>query len=158
MPKSFITNKIDDKAAVENGKWEDIQAEAAKHRRSRVDVTSYSEEAEWSDQQRKWWKGVLLPALEKHTGDSIAYWETKLKLAVLPDDFAPKTVVIGKKTYNYVPSVSSLSMKKMNLLMEGSVAHLRDEDIYGDEFLWVTLPDKELRSGFLPKQVGNKSG
>ncbi len=157
MPKSFITNKIDSDAAVENGTWEDIQAEAATHRRSRVIVESYSEEAEWSDQQRKWWKGVLLPALAEHTGSSEAYWETKLKLAVLPDDFQPKSTTVNGVLYNYVPSVSKLPMKKMNLLIVGSVDHLRngvdekDKSLYGDYFHWVTLPDKELRKGFSSK-------
>ncbi len=146
----FITNTIDGKAAVQViGKkaytWEDIQSEAAKHRRSKITVESYSEAAEWSDQQRKWWKDILLPALAKHTGDSIEYWETRLKLAVLPDDFQPVTVVIDGKLYKYIPSITTLGMKKMNLMVEGSVAHLRDERKYGDEFHWVTLPDRDLR-------------
>jgi len=106
-----------------------------------------------TEQQRKWWKGVLLPALAKHTGDSIAYWETKLKLAVLPDDFQPFYVPLGKQVFPIIPSITILSKKKMNLLIEGSVSHLREgendkgESLYGDEFLWVTLPDPELRKG-----------
>ncbi len=143
MP-AFITNTIDGIAAVQDKTWDDVQVEAAKHHRSKVTVESYSEAAEWSDQQRKWWKGVLLPALAQ-TGDSIEYWETRLKLAVMPDDFQPVTIVIDGKLYKYIPSITTLGMKKMNLMVEGSVAHLRDERIYGDEFHWVTLPDKELR-------------
>ncbi len=147
----FITNTIDGVAAVEDKTWDDIQVEAAKHRRSKVTVESYSEDAEWSDQQRKWWKGILLPALAKHTGDSVEYWETRLKLAVMPDDFQPVTVVIGGELYKYIPSITTLGMTKMNYMVEESVAHLRDgedergKSLYGDEFHWVTLPDKELR-------------
>ena len=142
---TFITRTIDKQAAVEDGTWEDIQSEAAKHRRSKVSVESYSEAAEWSDQQRKWWKGVLLPALAEDTGDSIAYWENKLKLSVMPEDFQPITVIIDGSLLCYLPSITTLGIKKMNIMVEGSVAHLRDESIYGDKFHWVTLPDKALR-------------
>ena len=99
-----------------------------------------------TDRQRAWFKGVLLPSLAKHTGDSVEYWETRLKLAVLPDDFKPYYVPMGRQVCPVVPSITKLSKKKMNALIEGSVNHLRDESIYGDEFLWVTLPDPELRS------------
>jgi len=145
MAKSYITTKIDDNAAVEDGTWEDIQAEAASHRRSRVTVESYSEEAEWSDQQRKFWKGVLLPALAKDTGDSISYWEKTLTRNVMPDEFPVTIDIIDGEEIKSIPSVKTLPMKKMNILIEGSVAHLRDESIYGDQFLWVTLPCSELR-------------
>ena len=98
-----------------------------------------------TDRQRRWLKGVLLPALSKHTGDSKEYWETRLKLAVLPDEFKPYYVPMGRQIFPVVPSITKLSKKKMSLLIEGSVEHLRDESKYGDEFLWVTLPDDELR-------------
>ena len=144
MP-SFITNRIDGVAAVEDKTWEDIQVEAAKHRRSKVSVESYSEDAEWSDQQRKWWKGVLLPALAEYTGDSIAYWEAVLKLAVMPDDFQFITVSVEGKEITYLPSITILGMTKMNLMVKDSVAHLRDDRIYGKKFHWVTEPRRELR-------------
>lgn len=160
MPKTFITNQIEGQAAVVEHTWDDIQAEAASHRRSRVIVESWSEEREWSDGQRKWWKGVLLPALAEHTDNSELYWENKLKLAVMPDDFTPQRTVIDVEEYWYLPSVSTLSMKKMNKLIVGSVAHLRDEDsdeiVYGDEFLWVTLPAKQLRNNNVRTQEINK--
>jgi len=92
-------------------------------------------------QQIRWWKGVLLPALAKDTGDSIGYWETKLKLAVMPDEFTPFYVPMGKQVFPVVPSISKLSVKKMNIMIEGSVAYCRDE--CGLD--WVTLPDPELR-------------
>ena len=104
-----------------------------------------------TEQQIRWWKGILLPSLAKHTGDSVGYWETKLKLAVLPDDFQPYYVPIGRQVFPVIPSVTILGKKKMNALIEGSVKHLRegvDEkevSLYGDEFLWVTLPDADLR-------------
>lgn len=140
MPKIFITRKVDDAAAVDNGTWDDIQAEAAKHRRSRVTVESYSEEAEWSEQQRKWWKGVLLPALAKDSGNSISYWEKKLKKNVMPDDFPTTTEIIDGEEISSISSVNTLSMKKMNILIEGSV-----EQCHEWGFNWVTLPDKDKR-------------
>jgi hypothetical protein len=141
----FITNKIEGHAAVEDGKWDDIEVAAAKHRRSRITVENWTEEREWSDRQRKWWKGVLLPSLAESTGDSLAYWENKLKLAVLPDDFKPIGVQVDVSYFFYLPSITTLGIKKMNIMVEGSVAHLRDEKIYGDVFHWVTLPDRDLR-------------
>ena len=93
-----------------------------------------------TDRQRKWFKGILLPALAKDSGDSVGYWETKLKLAVLPDEFAPFYVPIGKQIFPVIPSITILSKKKMNILIEGSVDKCHD---WG--FVWVTLPDKELR-------------
>jgi hypothetical protein len=101
---------------------------------------------EWiTEQQRRWFKGVLLKALAKHTGDSVEYWETRLKTAILPDEFKPFYISFGKQVFPVLPSITKLSVKKMNVLIEGSVAHLRDEKVYGDEFLWVTLPDPALR-------------
>ena len=96
-------------------------------------------------QQVRWWKGVLLPSLSEHTGDSKGYWETKLKLAVLPDEFQPEYIPIGKQVFPIVPTVKVLSKTKMNELIKGSVAHLRENPEYGDEFQWVTEPDSELR-------------
>ena len=90
--------------------------------------------------QIAWWKGVLLPALAKDSGDSVGYWETKLKLAVLPDDFAPYYVPLGKQVFPIIPSITKLSKKKMNMIIEGSVHQLNE---WG--FLWVTLPDESLR-------------
>ena len=141
MSKTFITHKVDDNAAVENGTWDDIQAKAASHRRSRVTVESYTEEAEWSKQQRRWWKGVLLPALTKDSGNSIAYWEKMLKVNVLPDDFPITTDIIDGDEIKSIPSVNTLSMKKMNILIEGSV-----EKCHEWGFEWVTLPDPKLRT------------
>jgi hypothetical protein len=94
-----------------------------------------------SYQQIKWWKGVLLPALSKDSGDSVEYCETKLKLAVMPDEFAPKTVAVGNKEYQIIPSITSLSKKKMNQLIEGSVAKCHEWGL-----MWATLPDSDLKS------------
>ncbi len=146
MPEIFITNTIDNKSAVENNTWEDIQDAAAKHRRSKITVENYSEAKEWSEQQRKWWKGILLPALAADTGDSITYWEAVLKLAVMPDEFPPIKTSVDGRDIIHLPSITTLGMKKMNTMVKGSVAHLRDEIIYGDKFLWVTEPRKELRT------------
>lgn len=146
MSKTFITTIIDEQPAVQDGTWEDIQAEAATHRRSRIIVESFSEDAEWSEQQCRWWKGVLLPALAADTGDSVEYWEAVLKLAVMPDEFKFITVVVGGSEFTYLPSITILGMKKMNQMIKGSVAHLRDEKIYHGKFLWVTEPRKELKT------------
>ena len=61
-----------------------------------------------SVQQRKWFKGVLLPALAKDSGDSVEYWETTLKLAVMPDEFIPYYIPIGKQIFPII-------MKMMNI-------------------------------------------
>lgn len=94
-----------------------------------------------SYQQIKWWKGVLLPALSKDSGDSVEYWETSLKLSVMPDEFTPFYVPIGKQVFPVVPSITKLGIKKMNQMIEGSVAYCRDN--LGLQ--WVVLPDSELR-------------
>jgi hypothetical protein len=90
-------------------------------------------------QQIRWWKGVLLPALSKDTGDSIEYWETTLKLSVMPDEFTPFYVPIGKQVFPVIPSITKLSKTKMNYMIEGAVAKCHELGL-----LWVTLPDKDL--------------
>ena len=103
-------------------------------------------------QQIKWWKGCLLPALSKDTGDSRESWETKLKLAVMPDEFTPEIITFNGKEYARIPSITRLGIKKMNELIEGSVAQCHDWSL-----LWVTLPDSELRKCWGEKQNGNTS-
>lgn len=98
-----------------------------------------------SVRQIRWWKGVLLPGLSKQTGDTVLCWENRLKTAVMPDDFQPTTHVINGVNHATIPSISSLSMKKTNLLIEGTVEYLHDPKKCGDQFTWVTLPDPELR-------------
>jgi len=93
-----------------------------------------------TEQQRRWVKGVLLPALAKDTGDSKEYWETKLKLAVMPDRFKPFYIPMGKQVFPVIPSITILSKNQMGEFIEGSVAKCHEWGI-----LWVTLPDKELR-------------
>ena len=93
-----------------------------------------------TDQQRKWWKGVLLPALSKDTGDAIPYHETRLKLKVMPDEFQPFYVSIGRQLFPIIPSITILGKKKMNTMIEGSVAQCHE-----DGLMWVTLPESELR-------------
>lgn len=138
MP-DFITERIDNEAI---GHWPEIMKQAAMYRRARITVERYSEAKEISERQIRWWKGVLLPALAEASGDSIAYWESTLKLAVLPDVFKPEII----KTLNgdriaYIPSVTILtSNKKITELIEGSVDKCRE---WG--FDWVTLPDSALR-------------
>lgn len=93
-----------------------------------------------TDRQRNWWKGVLLRGLEEETGESVSVWESRLKLAVLPDDFRPQYFSIHDKPFASLSSITSLSKKKMSQLIEGSVSQLHE---WG--FHWVTLPDPDLR-------------
>lgn len=95
--------------------------------------------------QRAWWKGILLPALAKDTGDSEEYWETKLKLQVMPDEFAPFMIAYGKQVFPCVPSITKLSMRKMSMLIKKSVQHLREDPEYDGRFQWVVEPIKELK-------------
>jgi len=133
----FITETVDGQAS---GDWLGIQAAASKHHRAKITVEEYSEAKEVTLQQIRWWKGVLLPALAADSGDTINLWETRLKLAVMPDEFQPEVVIIEGLALNCVPSVKTLSCQKTNDLIEGSVAKCHD---WG--FDWVTLPDSELR-------------
>lgn len=96
-------------------------------------------------QQIAWWKGILLPALAADTGDSKEYWENVLKLVVMPDEFKPIPLAVRGYYITIIASITKLNSKKMNELIEGSVKHLRDAKVYGDQFQWVTLPDKSLR-------------
>jgi hypothetical protein len=93
-----------------------------------------------SYQQIRWFKGVLLPALSKDSGDSVEYWETLLKTSVMPDEFTPFYVPIGKQVFPIITSINKLSVKKMNQLIEGSVAKCHELGL-----TWVSLPDSELR-------------
>ena len=51
---NFLTKNIDGVPAVQDGTWQDIIDEAGKHRRSVIEVREYDENAEISQQQRKW--------------------------------------------------------------------------------------------------------
>lgn len=133
----FKGKTIDDKPAAD---WPGIQKACAQHERFVIEVRDWDDERELSMQQIRWFKGILLPSLSKDNGDSIECWETTLKLAVMPDEFAPLSVKIGGHTIYYVPSITKLSVKQMSQLIEGSVAKLHE---WG--FGWITLPDKELR-------------
>jgi hypothetical protein len=93
-----------------------------------------------SYQQIRWWKGILLPALSKDQGETVGWWETRLKLEVMPDEFAPVIIKIQGHNHEVIPSITKLSIKKMNQLIEGSVDKCRE---WGLE--WVTLPATELR-------------
>ena len=135
--KSFIFNIMDD---VPCGDHEGLML-AMSEGRCKVDVESWTDTKEISYQQIKWWKGILLPALAKDSGESVSYWESKLKLEVLPEVFKPYVVTINGAAFNCIPSVSNLSAKQTNLLIEGSVQKLHE---WG--FTWVTLPDAALRS------------
>lgn len=139
----FITNKFDDQAAVQDGTWEDIQKFAAKFKRARITVESYSEAAELSLQQIRWFKGVLLPALSKDTGDTVLYWENYLKITVMPEEFGATTVKINGKLFGMLPSISKLSISKMNLFIPAVVEHLREVCGMKD----IQLPDETKRSG-----------
>ena len=90
-------------------------------------------------QQCAWFKGVLLPKLAEN-GDSVECWETRLKLEVMPDEFVPEIITVRGKEYTRIPSITKLGKKKMNQLIEGSVAKCHEWGL-----TWVVLPDEELR-------------
>ena len=141
MP-SYDVHDIDGQPAFDRPAFE----KAITGGRKRITIEDWSDLKEKTHQQIKWWKGILLPYIAGKTGDSTEYWETHLKLTVLPDSFQPVPVPWGKKVFLMIPSISSLSCKRMNLLIEGAVAELRDEKKYGEIFSDVTLPDKELKA------------
>jgi len=93
-----------------------------------------------SYQQIKFWKGVLLPKLAEN-GDPVNWWENTLKFAVMPDEFTPEIVVVKGREYVTIPSITKLGIKKMNQLIEGSVAYCRDT--LGLD--WVHLPESDLK-------------
>ncbi len=94
-----------------------------------------------TNQQVRWWKGILLPALSNDSGDSKSWWEDTLKMAVLPDKFQPETYTINGQDFNHTPSITTLGKRNMIELIDGSIQHL-----HGIGFGWVTLPDASLRT------------
>ena len=97
-----------------------------------------------SYQQIRWWKGVLLPALEKDTGDTVLEWENRFKREVMPDEFPVKVSKYAGKEYQYLPSITKLSVKKMTTLMKGAVDYCHRPNV---GLTWVILPDKVLKNG-----------
>ena len=87
-------------------------------------------------QQRRWFKGVLLPALSRDNGETVRWWQKKLVTAIFPEDIEHEPD--GTVVY---PSIRDYGKKKMNTLIEESVSKCHE---WG--FLWVTLPDSDLRN------------
>ncbi len=138
--RQFLTQQVDGEAIPVGFNWQDIQTEAVKHKSSIITVDQYTP-AQWITlQQIRWWKGILMPALRRDTGDTVSKWETTLKFAVMPDEFKPEIVMVDGMAVNCVPSITTLSCKKTNQLIEDSVEWLHDNG-----FDWVTLPDSALR-------------
>jgi hypothetical protein len=125
-------------SGIDTTPWAVIKQAACKIKNCIVVLMSQDEYLSY--RQIRYWKGVLLPALAKDTGDSVSYWETRLKLLVLPDEFQPEKIEYKGKELIYLPSIKKLSTKKMNQLIEGSV-----EKLHSWGFTWVTLPNSELR-------------
>ena len=134
--KYFDVYNIDNQPAFDRPAFE----ESLQGGRKRITVEDWSDLKERTAQQTRWWKGVLLKELAKDSGDSTEWLETKLKMAVMPEEFTPVPIPWGKKVFLSIPSITVLSCKKMNELIEGSVQKCHD---WG--FIWVTLPDSELR-------------
>jgi hypothetical protein len=133
--KEFQVTKINGEACFDRPSFED---ELNKHERSKVTIEAWSDAKERTLKQTAWWKGILLKQLAKETGDSDAHWEAMLKFNVMPDDFTPEVIEIKGILYTFIPSITKLSCKKMNELIEGSVDWLRTQG-----FMWITLPTKE---------------
>ena len=142
----FTTSRTPDGEVSTSAPVAAIIAEAGKFKRAAIIVTSISDVLPITKAQIAWFKGILLPGLAAN-GDSVGYWEDLLKLKVMPDQFAPMTVRTENGEFpDTIPSITILSKAEMNELIVGSVAHLHNEDIYGDTYLWVSLPAKELRT------------
>lgn len=141
MPKIYPVKFIDEKPSFEKTIPEILSEIKPGGALQILDADEYI-----TEQQRKWWKGVLLKHLSRDTGDSEHWWETHLKRAVMPDKFLPIPIASKRKIVYYVPSITILSKKQMNEMIEGSIAELRDETKYGDQFLSYTLPDKTKRA------------
>ena len=136
MAKTFrIVDKIDDKPLFPvtlDVIWSYAQRGGALILKSPAEfITEY---------QRKWWKGVLLPAMSRESGEGESVWENRLKIEVMPDEFKPETVVVDGHEFTSLPSITTLSKSKMSKLIEGSVAYLHEQGYY-----WVQLPNPELR-------------
>lgn len=144
--RKFLTNRINGEPIPHGFKWQAIQTECCKYPTSIITVDAYSELREISLQMIRWFKGVLLPALATSTGDSVAYWETKIKLIVDPDYFKPFSIILDGIAFNCVPSIANMPMQRAINLVEGSVDHLRNAPEYDGHFSWVTLPDSSLRT------------
>lgn len=142
----FTTHRIDDEVAIQNATQAEIVAEAGQYARAAITVERADGLSRWTPQQRKFWKGILLPQLAECTGDSMGYWENELKLGVMPDEFWLICSSIDGRKHNHLPSITILNRKEMREMIEGAVYYLRDEKRYGDKFHWVLLPDKELRT------------
>ena len=92
-----------------------------------------------TNQQIRWFKGILLKHLANDSGYTVGYWERKILKA-----HAPELVEIDVDEYGnkdtFVRSINNLSKKRMSELIEGAVELAHDEG-----FTWVTLPDATLR-------------
>jgi hypothetical protein len=140
------TKHFEGQLVTQGGTFADIHAEADKFARAAITVENATGLECWTPQQRKWWKGILLPQLSHDTGDSMGHWEDLLKLGVMPDQFAWMNKKTENGEFEHLPSILILNRKEMREMIEGSVAYLRDEKRYGTKFHWVTLPDEDLRS------------
>ena len=145
-PRIFTTKRIEGEVAVQGATQAEIMAEAGQYSRAAITVERADGLKCWTPQQRHWWKGILLPQLSKHTGDSVGYWEDLLKLKVMPDEFAPVITKTENGEFEHLPSITILNRNQMREKIEGAVAQMRDETIYCYKFHWVILPDPELRS------------
>ena len=139
MSRKFTTQRLNGEAATD---WHSIHVEAAKHEQGIIEVRALtSDDLELSDGQRKWWKGILIPSLATSTGHTERWWENELKLKVMPEEFQPTSKIIDGHEHWYLPSITKLSMERMNVLIVSTVKYLNDRG-----FDWVELPDELKRS------------
>lgn len=141
--------KTQTQAGIDTTPWAEIKQVASKIKNAVIAVMT--EDEALSNRQIRWFKGVLLPALAKDTGYTESYWETRLKLSVMPEKFEPVPFDYQGVTYYRIPSITILSTKEMTQLMEGAVHHLREDNLpkkkkqYHGLFDWVVMPDSSLR-------------
>jgi hypothetical protein len=142
----FTTKHVGDEVGIRNARWGDIKTEASKYSEAVITVENASGVGPITYAQIKWIKGILLTQLSSITGESMSYWEDILKLKVMPDKFALVTTKTENAEITHLPSITILTKAEAGEFIVGSVAHLRDESVYGQTFNWVLLPDPELRS------------
>ena len=135
--KTFDCHLVDGKPAFNRP---DFEGEISQYPYCRITVEAWSETKEKTYQQCRWWHGVLLAGLARQTGYTKDEWARELKKRIIPDEFKEVRDIETGEVFTKTPSVRDLSCKKMNQLIEGSVAYLQSIG-----FTQITLPNSDLR-------------
>jgi hypothetical protein len=87
-----------------------FEAECLKTAKGFIQVLSL--EKAISNKQMAFFHGKVIPLFVEHTGDSPAYWETKLKVEQGSKWFTPETVIVNKWPVVFVPSKTKLTTRQ----------------------------------------------